>query len=145
MNIIFGELRPLGSYSSITYNDLYSVSQSDLPLKRLAAFKFRRQLPERAVVVLYYASRAVSVGTVLIFEKRWGNWQFIDVSNSGLPAAVTETAGVTGSNFLFNIAGRTFEEHYRQYGSQRPQFYPADAKPRTGEPHIVAFDWDLSR
>jgi len=104
---LFRGIEALGSYSSISYNDLYSLSKSDLPLKRLAAFKFRRQLPERAVVVLYYASPAVSVGTVLIFEKRSGNWQFIDVSNSKMPAAVTETAGqMARLSFSISQAGR---------------------------------------
>ena len=142
---LFRGIEALGNYSSISYNDLYSGSQSNLPLKQLAAFKFRRQLPEGAIVVFYYASPAVSLETVLIFEKRSGNWRFIDVANSRMQASVTETAGTDGSNFLFSIAGWTFEQHYRQYGSQPPQFYPSDARLRSGEPHIVVFDWDVSR
>ena len=142
---LFRGIEALGNYNSIAYRDLYAVSQSSRPLKRLAAFKFRRQLPERAIVVFYYESPAVELQTVLIFEKRSGNWRFIDVSNSKMQAAVKETAGADGSNFLFDIEGRTFEEHYRQYGSQPPQFYPSDPRLRNGEPHIIVFDWDLSR
>jgi hypothetical protein len=146
--VVFKSVKAYANYSQVTYPMIYSEGAQNDALKVTAVFKFRDELPDRAIVVHYYESEKSrwKDRLTLIFEKRKNTWkQFTENANS-LKASISVKAepGTTESEiYTFTINGNTFSEKYFTDESQvGPHFASDESKWVDGQPRIKVADWE---
>jgi hypothetical protein len=137
--------RALTRYSRVTYAHAYAEEERDRPLRTLAARKYRDRIPERAILIHYYASPDVSWSgqARIALEFRSGRWQVLDLSGGLLSAAVSDQTLRDQQRIAVQINGGLFGIMNVANPGAPPRYEALDRMHVSGKPLIDAFNWDF--